>query len=82
MVQQEDKISHTGTKIISTSFIEILKSETSFRNRLHVPQDHLKNLIEMSIQKYYSRIAKKLTTIQKIPKTFPLYHPSFMKTNL
>ena len=40
-----------------------------FRNRLNFLQDSLKNLTEISKQKYYSTIAKKLTMTRKGPKT-------------
>ena len=45
------------------------KVNACFRNRLNFLQDSLKNLIEMSKQKYYSRIANKLTMTRKSPKT-------------
>ena len=71
------------------------KADTCIINKLNFLQDSLKNLIEMSKQKYYSRIANKLTIIRKSPKTYwsllklflnnkkiPIIPPSFMKTNL
>ena len=45
------------------------KVNACFRNRLNFLQDSLKNLIEMSKQKYYSRIANKLTMTRKSPKS-------------
>ena len=46
------------------------KANASFKNRLNFLQDSLKNLIEMSKQKYYSRIANKLSMTRKRPKTY------------
>ena len=46
------------------------KANVCFRNRLNFLQDSLKNLTEMSKQKYYSRIANKLTMTRKSPKTY------------
>ena len=46
------------------------KTSACFRNRLNFLQDSLKNLIEMSKQKYFSRIASKLTMTRKSPKTY------------
>ena len=37
------------------------------RNRLNFPQERKKNVIEMSKQKYYSRIVNKLTMTRKSP---------------
>ena len=45
------------------------RANVCFRNRLNFLQDSLKNLIVMSKQKYYSRIANKLTMTRKSPKT-------------
>ena len=46
------------------------KANACFRNRLNVLQHSFKNLIKMSKQKYYSRIANKLTMTQKSSKTY------------
>ena len=82
------------TQEISNTFQLYGKIQTSacFRNRLNFPQDHLKNLMEVSKQKYYSRIAKKISRkspntfwsllklfLNNTVKRFSLHHPSFMK---
>ena len=46
------------------------KTSACFRNRLNFLQDSLKDLIEMSKQKYFSRIASKLTMTRKSPTTY------------
>ena len=46
------------------------KVNACFRNRLNFLQDNLKNLIEMSKQKYYSRMGNKLTMTRKSPKIY------------
>ena len=46
------------------------KANACFRNRLNFFQDSLTNLIEMSKQKYYSRIGNKLIMTRKSPKTY------------
>ena len=46
------------------------KGNTCFRNRLNFLQGCLKNLTEMSKQKYCPRIAKKLTMTRKRSKTY------------
>ena len=49
------------------------KTSTCFRNGLNFHQDRLENLIEMSMQKYYSRIANKLTITRKSLRLIGLY---------
>ena len=46
------------------------KANACFRNRSNFLQDSLKNPIEISEQKYYSRIANKLTMTRKCPKSY------------
>ena len=46
------------------------KANACFRNRLNFLQDSLKNLMEMSKQKYYSRNVNKLTMTRKSLKTY------------
>ena len=43
------------------------KASACLRNRLNFPQERKKNVIEMSKQKYYSRIVNKLTMTRKSP---------------
>ena len=49
------------------------KANACFRNRVNFVQDSLKNLIEMLKQKYYSRIANKLTGTRKSPKSLLVF---------